>query len=220
MKIFLLPALALTLATPVAVTAAETAAPTAHACCAATPAPKASCCAASAEPAAAAAVPLPARSIYRLGATWTDDAGRPVNLAALRGRPVVITMFFASCSYACPILVSDMQRLRAALPAEARADTQFVLVSFDTARDTAAALRAYRERAGLDAGWTLLRGEEADVQELAMVLGVKYQRDARGDFAHSNLITVLNAAGEIVHQRSGLQGEVVEAARAVSVAAR
>lgn len=166
------------------------------------------------------AAPLSARSIYQVDATWTDDAGRPVSLAALRGRPVVIAMFFASCSYACPILVNDMQRLRAALPAEARAETQFVLVSFDTARDTAAALHAYRERAGLDAGWTLLRGDEADVQELAMVLGVKYQRDARGDFAHSNLITVLNASGEIVHQRSGLQGEVVEAARAVSLATR
>jgi protein SCO1/2 len=36
------------------------------------------------------------------------------------------------------------------------------------------------------------------------LLGVNYRRDARGQFAHSNLITVLNPAGEIVHQQVGL----------------
>ena len=129
-------------------------------------------------------------------------------------------MFFASCEYACPVIVSDMQRLRAALPAEVRADTQFVLVSFDDVRDTPAALKAYRDRAHLDAGWTLLHGEPGDVQELAMLLGVKYKQEARGQFSHSNLITVLNAAGEIAHQRTGLQGEVLTAARAVRLASR
>jgi len=33
---------------------------------------------------------------------------------------------------------------------------------------------------------------------------VIYKRDANGDFAHSNLITVLNAEGEIVLQQPGL----------------
>ena len=70
------------------------------------------------------------------------------------------------------------------------------------------------------ATWTLLHGEVPEVQELAMLLGVKFKRDARGEFSHSNLITVLDAEGEIVHQRSGLQGEVAEAARAVSLVAR
>ena len=167
----------------------------------------------------ASSAPLAARSLYQLDATWTDDAARPVKLASLRGRPVVLTMFFASCESACPILVSEMQRLRAALPAAMREKARFVLVSFDTARDTPAVLAACRERAALDAGWMLLRGEAAAVQELAMLLGVKYRQDARGQFSHSNLITVLNAEGEIVHQRPGLQGDVSEAAKAVALAA-
>ena len=129
-------------------------------------------------------------------------------------------MFFASCEYACPILVNDMQRIRQTLPEAVREQAQFVLVSFDDTRDTPAALRAYRERANLDGSWVLLRGDAANVQELAMLLGVKYQRDARGQYAHSNLITVLNAEGEIVHQRNGLQGEVSQAANAVKLAAK
>ena len=101
-----------------------------------------------------------------------------------------------------------------------RAQAQFVLVSFDTARDTPAALKSYRERMSLDAGWTLLRGETDAVQELAMLLGVKFKQDARSQFSHSNLISILNARGEVAHQHVGLQGEVSEAAKAVIRPAR
>lgn len=207
---------------PLGVSANEAASASASAASPAKPA----CCCAPATPASVASVAsvaaaaLTERSIYQLDATWTNDAGEPVSLATLRGRPVVLTMFFASCEYACPILVNDMQRIRQTLPEAVRERAQFVLVSFDDARDTPAALRAYRERASLDANWMLLHGDAANVQELAMLLGVKYQRDARGQYAHSNLITVLNAEGEIVHQRNGLQGEVSQAANAVKLAAK
>jgi protein SCO1/2 len=42
------------------------------------------------------------------------------------------------------------------------------------------------------------------VRELAALLGVIYREDANGSFAHSNVITVLNAEGEIVYQQPGL----------------
>jgi len=192
------------------------------ACCAgAQPA----CCAAE-KPAGTSAGSLPAvslsnRSLYQLDSAWTDDAGQTVQLASLRGRPVVLAMFFASCEYACPIIVSEMKRLGETLPAAVREKTQFVLVSFDSVRDTPAALKAYRARLALPAGaWTLLHGGPADVQELAMLLGVKYKQDARGQFSHSNLITVLNPEGEVAHQRAGLMGDVSEAAKAVALVAK
>lgn len=187
----------------------------ASAACCPPPTPAPSCCA-EIKPAA----PLTARSLYQLDAKWTNDAGQPVQLASLRGQPVVIAMVFASCNYACPVLVSDLQRLRKTLPAEARAKARVVLVSFDTTRDTPAALKAFRERSSLDSSWTLLRGEADSVQELAMLLGVKFKLEANGQYAHSNLFTVLNAEGEIVHQRNGLMGDVSEAAKAVTVAVK
>lgn len=180
------------------------------ACCAVVE-KKSACCAEL-----AGGAPLTARSLYQLDAQWTDDAGKPVKLAALRGAPVVVAMFFASCEFACPVLVHDLQRLRAALPEAVRAQTRFVLVSFDVARDTPAVLADYRQKRELDASWTLLRGDASAVQELAMLLGVSYKQDARGQFAHSNLFTVLNAEGEIAHRQPGLQGEVLESAKAVA----
>lgn len=155
-------------------------------------------------------------SLYQADARFTTDAGNEFRLGELRGRPVVLTMFFASCGYACPLLAADMAAIRAQLPAELRARTAFVLVSFDPVRDTPVALRKYREDRGLDDAWTLLHGSDDSVRELAALLGVKYQREADGGFAHSNLITVLNAEGEIVHQRIGLKGGLAEAALALA----
>lgn len=193
--------------------AADATAPAA--CCVVTPPPaKPACCCDEQKPAA----PLSTRSIYQLDATWTNDAGRTLPLAALRGRPVVLAMFFASCEYACPVLVNDLKRLQAALPAAGRDRPQLVLVTFDTVRDTPAALQAFRARMELDANWTLLRGEAGNVQELAMLLGVKYKQDARGQFAHSNLLTLLNSEGEIVHQHAGLNGDISEAAKVLAAA--
>ena len=163
---------------------------------------------------------LSERSLYQVEAEFTNDAGERMTLAELRGRPVVLTMFFANCSYACPLLVSDLARLRAALPDGVRDEVKFVLVSFDTERDTPEALKAYRERVGLDGQWVLLHGESESVQELAMVLGIKYKREASGEYAHSNLLTVLNREGEVVHRGEGLQQPVAAAARALTVAAK
>jgi protein SCO1/2 len=149
-------------------------------------------------------------SLYQLDATFTDTAGRPVALGELRGRPVVLTMFFASCGYACPLLVGDMQAIRDRLPPAEADRVAFVLVSFDPARDTPEALAHYRAERHLPADWRLLHAEPDAVRELAALLGVKYKQDADGMFSHSNLITVLNAEGEIVHQRAGLRGGLDE----------
>ena len=145
------------------------------------------------------------RSLYQLDSTWTSDVGRKVKLGVLRGRPQILAMFFSNCEYACPILVNEMKKLEARLPGEVLAKVDFVLVSFDTKRDSPEVLAAYRSKEKLATGrWTLLRGENDDVRELAALLGVNYTADSRGQFAHSNIITLLNSQGEIAFQHSGL----------------
>ncbi len=193
------------------------------ACCAPESSATAPACCAPEKPAVAPCCveekpdrPLTDRSIYQHDAVWTSDVGRPVKLGVLRGQPVIVAMFFASCEYACPVLVSDIQRARELLTPEMRARSKVLLVTFDTKRDTPAALRAFRERFTLDEQWVLLRGADTAVQDLAMLLGVKYKLDARGQYSHSNLLTVLNAEGEIAHQHPGLMGDVSEVAKKIA----
>jgi protein SCO1/2 len=145
------------------------------------------------------------KSLYQLDSTWTSDVGREVKLEVFQGRPQIVTMFFSSCEYACPLLIHDLKRIEESLPASLSHRVDFLLVSFDTERDTPGALRAFRERQNLGAAhWSLLTGKPDDVRELAALLGVNYRKDARGQFSHSNIITVLNAQGEVAFQQVGL----------------
>ncbi len=179
------------------------------------PAPKPACCPAA--PALTeAALPFTAESLYQLDVTFTDDTGKAFTLGELRGRPVALNLFFASCGYACPLTVTDLLAVQASLPADARERAVFVLVTFDTERDTTAVLAQYRQQRQLDGNWVILRGTDDAVRELAALVGVKFKREADGSFAHSNVVTILNAQGEIVHQRLGLRGGLEETAAALA----
>src|SRR5437773_8824323 len=59
-----------------------------------------------------------ARSIYQLESTWMTVTAQPVRLGNLQGKVQVLAMVYTTCEAACPILVSLMQRLAAALPPE------------------------------------------------------------------------------------------------------
>jgi protein SCO1/2 len=159
-------------------------------------------------------------SLYQLDSVWTNQAAKPMKLASLQGKPVVLTMFFAKCEYACPILVHDMRRIEAGLPESIRTNVNFVLVSFDSERDTPEALTTYQRKHELAANWTLLRGAPDDVLELGALLGVKYKKDSRGQFAHSNVITVLNTRGEIIHQQIGLNGGIADTVKKIREAGK
>lgn len=144
-------------------------------------------------------------SLFHSETTWTSDEGRPIRLSGLAGRPQVVAMFFASCQFTCPLIVNDMRRIEAKLSSATRGRVGFTLISFDSRRDTPAALAEYRKLRDLPRGrWNLLRGEPDDILELAALLGVTYKQDAAGNFAHSNQITILNAQGEIVRRLVGL----------------
>lgn len=165
--------------------------------------------------------PLSGDSLYQIESSWTTDAGQPLKFKALRGRVQLVVMFFASCQYACPVIVHDLKRIESALPADVRAQVGFTLVTFDVARDTPEVLRTYRERQQLaDPRWTFLRGTPDDTLELAALLGVQYRRETNGQFTHSNLITLLNAEGEIIHRQVGLNQDIQETVKAIQTAVR
>lgn len=156
------------------------------------------------------------KSLYQVESKWTTDGGKPIKLGDLAGKPQVVLMFFSHCTVACPILLNDLKRISAALTPEQRAQVGFTLVSFDTERDTPAALAEYRKIWDLPAeNWTLLSGKPDDVLELAALLGLKYRQNVDGQFAHSNVITLLNAKGEIVSQLTGLDSDPQEMVRRI-----
>ena len=160
------------------------------------------------------------KSIYQLSGKWTSDLGHETKLDVLRGRPVVMAMFFSNCQHSCRTIVADMKAIESKLPAAVRAKTDFMLISIDPKRDTVEALKAFRGRFKLnDEHWMLLRGANEDVAKVAEFTGFKYSSGSETQYAHSLLITVLNKKGEIVHQQSGLGTDPNPAAKTVKAEA-
>lgn len=144
-------------------------------------------------------------SIYHAESAWTDATGAERRLASLRGRVQVVAMVYTSCAYACPRIMLDMKRIEGELGPGLAEDVGFVVVSIDPERDTPERLAEFARGSRLDPDrWTLLTGDEGDILELAALLGVQYRETAPGEFVHSNLITVLDADGVVVHRQLGL----------------
>lgn len=151
---------------------------------------------------AAAAVP-PEDSVYRLSLEMTDHAGKPAGLDRYRGRPVLVSMFYASCPHVCPMLISTIQRMERELPEAQRGKLRVLMVSLDPERDTPLNLNLVAERHRADlARWTFARVDESGVRKLAAVLNVQYRKLPDGEFNHSTVITVLDDEGRIAAQTS------------------
>lgn len=163
---------------------------------------------------------LSGSSLYHLKSAWTDQHQEPVALPDLAGGPTVVVMFYGDCTTACPLLVKSAEDIEAALPEDLRDITRFVMVSFDTERDTPARLLEYAASKGLDRdGWHWLVGSPLQTRQLATMLGVQYRDAGNGVFAHSNVVSVLDAGGVPVARLEGLGGDLADAIEAISAAA-
>jgi protein SCO1/2 len=167
------------------------------------PLPK--CCLQAEEPGRSATAGFTDQSLYQSDTVWTNDAYQLIKLGSLNGRPQIVTLFFANCTYACPLVVQQMKLIEEQLPAALRGNVDFLLISMDSERDTPGELKKYRAEHHLSSHWNILAGDSDNVLELAALLGVKFKKDARGGFVHSNLLTLLNGRGEIVFQQTGLR---------------
>ncbi|MDQ8182287.1 SCO family protein [Pelagicoccus sp. SDUM812005] len=142
-------------------------------------------------------------SLYQVTSEWQTQTGNKIVLADLAGQPQFVALAYTNCQYACPRLIADLKAIESSLPADSEA--KILIVSIDPERDTPERLAAYASEQELDTSrWTLLNGAPGDVLELANLLGVRYAKTPTGDYTHSNIITLLNAKGEIVHQQNGL----------------
>jgi protein SCO1/2 len=155
----------------------------------------------------AAGSSLPGDSLYRLNPHLTDQDGKPFELGALQGGPVLVSMFYSSCEMVCPVLFETVAQTVKSLPAPARDRIRILMVTFDPERDTVAVLKETAEKHSCDQHWSIVRGSPADVRQIAAALGVQYRRLASGEFNHSTSVLLLDAQGRIT-KRSGSLGAV------------
>lgn len=147
-------------------------------------------------------------SLYQLESPWMDQTGASRSLASLAGRPQLVAMTYTSCQVSCPVIVADLKRIEAALDDQSL-EAGIVLFSLDPVRDTPEQLASYAAEQKLSDRWTLLRAPDDQVREMAALLGVRYIRSQDGEYAHSNMISVLDEGGALAFQQKGLGPELV-----------
>lgn len=140
-------------------------------------------------------------SLYQAKTAFIDQEGKSTYLGVYEGHPVVLSMFYATCPYSCPVLIDRLKSLEKKMDEKIRSQVRFVLISFDPENDTVSVLKEVLGKHGLDGSrWKLLRGDESQVREVAALVGIKFRKIQGGDINHTALITFLDPKGVIDSQ--------------------
>lgn len=129
-------------------------------------------------------VPAPSRALGQqldlpvpptvLHTTLVSSEGRHLDLAAFRGKVLVISVMMTLCQEVCPLDTANVVAAARAVEHAGLGDkVQFASITIDPRRDTPTRLRAYRRLfAPAPADWTLLTGGKAALAKLWKVFGV------------------------------------------------
>ena len=114
----------------------------------------------------------------------TDQDGRRVTAADLRGGPVVVTFIYSTCEDTCP---AQVQSIRGALDDLGR-DVPVVGVSVDPANDTPRRARAFLLEQSMTGRMRFLLGSRQELEPVWRAFGIAPQRDGRDHSAHTVLV--------------------------------
>lgn len=134
-----------------------------------------------------------------------DQTGAPLPLSDLRGRPLVISLVYTSCSSICPVTTDHLHDAvtdaRKILGEESFAVLTF---GFDASGDKPARLRAFAISHQLNRleDWYIASADSATTEALLHDLGFSW-RDAAGGFDHPSQTTILDAEGRVYRQLYG-----------------
>lgn len=135
----------------------------------------------------------------------TDHTGRPLALADLRGKPLVVSLVFTSCATVCPIttdyLREQVGEARASLGDEA---FNVLTFGFDASGDKPAQLAGFAGTHRLldKSGWHIASADAETTATFLDELGFSF-RAAAGGFDHVTQTTILDAEGRVYRQVYG-----------------
>jgi protein SCO1/2 len=136
--------------------------------------------------------------------TLTNQIGRAVSLADVRGRVWVADIIFTRCPGPCLKMTKQMKELQEALPSASQA--KLVTLTTDPDFDTPTVLRAYAERFQADTNrWMFLTGTKQAIGKVAIdslkltaIEKKPEERESPRDlFVHSTIFVVADKQGQL-----------------------
>jgi protein SCO1/2 len=166
-----------------------------------------------------AAAPLrnaPGENVSAPSFRLTDQEGRPVSLADLAGRVVVLDFVYTRCPGPCPIQTGRQTDVQRSLPEAVRAATWFVSISLDPVHDTPERLREYARVRGADlADWSFLTGSPEEVDRVLEAYGVGRVRGSDGQVDHLVATFLIDREGRVARRFVGLDHSAETLRRAI-----
>jgi protein SCO1/2 len=126
------------------------------------------------EHAGAGAAPQEAGQVRVPDVAVVDADGRPLHFYSdlVEGKTVAMNFVFTTCTTICPPMGANFAKLQKLLGDRAGRDVHLISVSVDPVTDTPERMKAWGEKFGAGAGWTLVTGERDQVTTLLKALGV------------------------------------------------
>jgi protein SCO1/2 len=161
--------------------------------------------------------------------TLTNQFGRVVSLADLRGHVWVGDIIFTRCPGPCLKMTRQMKELEKALPAGS--NVKLVTLTTDPDYDTPAILKTYSERFSADANrWTFLTGTKPEIRKLGIdslkLTAIEKKPEEREEsndlFIHSTIFVLVDQKAQLrgVFQTTGesidpkqVQAKILESVR-------
>lgn len=146
------------------------------------------------------AAPLPVvRTAPPFALTTQDD--KPLQLADLRGKVVLVSFIFTTCNGSCPATTARLSGVAAELKRQRlfeKDQVRLVSITLDPKRDTPKALRGYRELYDIQGEhWSFLTGPEADVNKVLAAWGMWAKPAKNGQLDHPSRVFLLDARGRV-----------------------
>jgi protein SCO1/2 len=131
----------------------------------------------------------------------TTQDGKPLRLADLKGKVLLVSFIFTTCSGSCPATTHRMGQVQQALQERSLfKDDQihFVSISLDPARDTPEVLRQYMKLYDADpAHWSFLTGTPEATAKVLAAWGMWARPAANGQLDHPSRVYLVDQQGRI-----------------------
>jgi protein SCO1/2 len=136
--------------------------------------------------------------------SFTAADGRRVDLADLRGRPLLVSLVYTGCADVCPALIENLgPAVKMAQEALGADSFTTVTIGFDTRNDTPARLASYaRQHGAMLPNWLFLSADQATLDLLVEAVGFTFFPSA-GGFEHMAMVSVVDSDGRLYQQVYG-----------------
>jgi protein SCO1/2 len=127
-----------------------------------------------------------------------DSAGKPFNLDSLKGKVVLVSFVYTTCTGACPATTSSLARIEKTLEKAGLwgNSVEFVSITLDPRRDAPEVLSRYAQLFGADlVRWHFLTGSTSQVESVIAAWGMWAKVGPTGVLDHPSRIFLLDPRG-------------------------